>query len=460
MSSQKPVLLVVDDRPNMLRLMSKVMKRDATVLTANNGAEALRHLVTQEIHAVLCDLKMPDMSGLEVLRASKRLRPLTEFVVMTAYGSVGTAVEALKLGAFDYITKPFEPAAARSVLLVAMARSALNDPESGLEAEVLPGLVSRSRDLQDLADRARTLANEEPKALLLVGEPGTGRGSVARALHLIGPRASGPFVHLNCGEAAAGRVELELFGSHAAPPPAACAAREGALEQAKGGVLWIEEVGSLRPSLQQKLADALRSRTASRADDTTAYEFDALVICSTRHNLNGMVSAGAFRPDLAALLTPVLEIPPLRARPADIDLLAYRFLREFISATGTTRLRGISRLALDAMTTYEWPGNLAQLRHVVETAASSASGPEIELDDLPIEIRGWPRGIRGDLGTWTDAMNAGRFEFGRRYLEGVLKRFDGRVSDAASFSGVERESFYRLLRRHRLNPDDFREAST
>lgn len=459
MTNQKPVLLVVDDRPNMLRLMSKVMKRDATVLTANNGAEALRHLVTEQIHAVLCDLKMPDMSGLEVLRASKRLRPLTEFVVMTAYGSVGTAVEAIKLGAFDYITKPFEPAAARSVLLVAMARSALNDAESGSGAEVLPGLVSRSRDLQDLADRARSLANAEPQALLLVGEPGTGRGSVARALHLIGPRASGPFVHLNCGEAAAGRVELELFGSRGAPPPAARAGREGALERAKGGVLWIEEVGSLRPSLQQKLADALGSRTATRADGTTPYEVDALVICSTRHDLDGMVSAGTFRPDLAALLTPVLEIPPLRARPADIDLLAYRFLREFISATGTTRLRGISRLALDAMTTYEWPGNLAQLRRAVETAASNAAGPEIELDDLPVEVRGWPLGVGGDLGKWTDAMNAGRFEFGRRYLEAVLKRFDGRVSDAASYSGVERESFYRLLRRHGLNPDDFREVS-
>ncbi|MEZ4373097.1 MAG: response regulator [Polyangiaceae bacterium] len=453
MTSRKPVLLVVDDKPNMLRLMSKVMKRDATVLTARNGAEALRHLVTEQVHGVLCDLKMPDMSGLDVLRATKRLRPDSEFVLMTAYATIGTAVEALKLGAFDYVTKPFEPEAVRGVLLVALARASLNDPESSPDLEVLPGLASRCRELRDVAAGAERASGRHRRVLIL-GESGTGKGTLARALHRVGPHPEEPFFHLKCEGSSPESVELDLFGSESPE-----GVRSGMLDATRG-VVWIDEVAALRPSIQTRLAEALESRSTVRIGASGGrgpHEFTALVVCTSRHDVARMVRAGTFRGALAQGLGEALVMPPLRRRVPDIELLAYQFLRDYVSITGRNRIRGIQRLALDAMTRYDWPGNITQLRSTIERAAAAATNSELELDDLPFEVRGY-FGVGGELGTWSDAVNAGRVEVGRRYLEAVLKRFQGRISDAASYAGVERESFYRLLRKHGLDPEAFRSA--
>ena len=210
-----PALLVVDDKRNMTRLMAKVMQADATVHTANSGEAALALLEKQPIDVVLCDLKMPDMNGLEVLRACRRLRPNAEFVLMTAYATVGTAVEALKLGAYDYLMKPFEPEAARAVLLGAMARARLAHGRSGGEAasesdEVLPGLLARSPAMKELADFAKKIAKSDVTALLL-GETGTGKERLARAIHELSPRAPQRFVALNCGRGPGGAFGERAF---------------------------------------------------------------------------------------------------------------------------------------------------------------------------------------------------------------------------------------------------------
>ena len=464
MSEQRPTLLVVDDKPNMLRLMAKVMKQDAAVRTAENGAEALRILASEPIDVVLCDLKMPDMDGLSVLRASKRLRPQAEFVLMTAYATVGTAVEALKLGAYDYLTKPFEPDAARVTLLRALSRAAPLEQAAEPGHEVLPGLIARSRVMQELAELVKRVADSNATALIL-GETGTGKERVARAVHELSPRASRRFVALNCAAVPAELLESELFGHARGAFTGATSDRKGLFEEADGGSLFLDEVGDMRPSLQAKLTRALEERAIRRVGEAKERSVDVRLIAATHRDLESMVKAGTFREDLwYRLNVALIRIPPLRDRREDIDLLARYFLSEQVERSHGARIRGLSEAASEALRTHDWPGNVRQLRSAVERACVMARDDEIGLSALPPEVLRPSEDGEGDPvlaeGTWAEALDKGRFDAGRRYLQALMRRFDGRVADAAAHAHVERESFYRLLRKHDVDAAMYRRRST
>ncbi|MEO0325307.1 MAG: sigma-54 dependent transcriptional regulator [Myxococcota bacterium] len=457
MSEARPVLLVVDDKKNMTRLMAKVMRDDATVLTAGNGTEALAVLEREPVHAVLCDLKMPDMDGLEVLRACKRLQPGAEFVLMTAFASVGTAVEALKLGAYDYLTKPFEPDTARSVLLRALARARLAG--SARPEEVLPGVIAGSRSMQELADFVTRVADGGVTTLLL-GETGTGKERIARAVHQLSRRASARFVALNCAAVPAELLESELFGSAKGAFTGASAHRLGLFEEAHGGSLFLDEIGDMRPSLQAKLTRALEERAVRRVGEAHERPVDVRLIAATHRDLEAMVRRGTFREDLWYRLNVALvRIPPLRDRAEDIPALAHHFLRQLAEADGEKPAAGFSALALQALSDFRWPGNVRQLRSAVERAFVVARGPEIDVVDLPPEVlQTEPAAGHAALteGTWAEALERGRADVGRRYLEALLRRYRGQVARAAHHAGVERESFYRLLRKHGVDAAGFR----
>lgn len=462
MSTRKPTILVVDDKANMLRLMSKVLKKDASVRTAENGGEALRVLASEAVDVVLCDLKMPDMDGLDVLRASKRLRPAAEFVLMTAYATVGTAVEALKLGAFDYLTKPFEPEAARAVLLRAAARVTLSDTEGSADPEVLPGVIARSEAMQTLADLVRRIADSEVTTLIL-GETGTGKERIARAVHALSPRASKRFVAVNCAAIPPELLETELFGHVKGAFTGATSQRKGLFEEADGGTLFLDEIGDMRPSLQAKLTRVLEERMIRRVGEGREREVDVRLIAATHRDLEAMVGAGSFREDLWYRLNVALvTIPPLRERPDDVEILAYHFLRQQAERAHAPRLGGFTNAALDTLLPYEWPGNVRQLRSAVERASVVATGEAIDRVDLPPEllrVSGEPdEDPELSAGSWSQALDRGRAQTGRRYLQAVLRRFDGQIAQAAAHAGVERESFYRLLRKHGVDPADFRKA--
>jgi two-component system response regulator HydG len=452
-----PLVLVVDDKKNMVRLMAKVLGGDARVRTANSGAEALRILESESVEVVLSDLRMPDMDGVEVLKRCKQLRPEAEFILMTAYASVPTAIEALRLGAYDYLTKPFEPEAARAVVLRAIGRAAASLPDSAAgrtAAEVLPGMLARSAAMRELSSLVRRVAESEATALLL-GETGSGKERIARAIHQLSARSSGRFVAVNCAAIPADLLESELFGYAKGSFTGAVGDRAGLFEAADGGTLFLDEIAEMRLSLQAKLTRSLEERAIRRLGDFSERPVDARIVAATHRDIEGMVADGSFREDLwYRLNVAVVRVPPLRERREDIEFLASHFLRESTPTRGR-KIVGFTGAAISAMEAYDWPGNIRQLRAAVEGACVVSTHERIDLGDLPPEVLGARRQGRTDLAalSWSEAVERGRIATARSYLEEVLKRHGGRVADAAAHAGVERESFYRLLRRYGVEPD-------
>ncbi len=452
---QKPQLLVVDDRRNMVRLMAKVMGDDAVVHTAVSGREALEILGKQPLHAVLCDLKMPDLDGLDVLRACRKLQPQAQFVLMTAYATVGTAIEALKLGAYDYLTKPFEPDAARALLLRALARASVADVGAD---EVLPGLLARSPAMIELADLVRRIADSSATTLVL-GETGTGKERVARAVHSLSPRAGNRFVALNCAAVPADLLESELFGHAKGAFTGATSERKGLFEAADGGSLFLDEIGDMRLSLQAKLTRVLEERVVRRVGETQERPVDFRLIAATHRDLQAMVDDGTFRQDLWYRLNVALvRLPPLRERQEDIELLARYFVGEASERNRGRLAREISPTALERLRQYPWPGNVRQLRAAIERACVVAKTSQVQVGDLPPELQTTEVGNTSDLveGTWAEALDRGRADYGKRYLVALMQKFNGKVAAAARHAGVERESFYRLLRKYAVDPSDYR----
>ena len=463
MSESKPTLLVVDDKHNMLRLMAKVMGDCMKVLTAEDGESAVAILQREPVDVVLCDLRMPDISGIDVLRECKRVRPNAEFVLMTAYASVDTAVEAVKLGAYDYLAKPFEPAAARAVLLQALGRAESHRARGLPESEVLPGMVGRSTAMVELADLARRIADSDVTTLLL-GETGTGKERMARAVHDLSPRASKRFIALNCAAVPAELLESELFGHAKGAFTGAVGERKGLFEEADGGSLFLDEIGDMRPSLQAKLTRALEERAIRRVGETKERPIDVRLISATHRDLAAMVAEETFRADLwYRLNVALIRIPPLRERREDIEILASHFLVQQAERSRTGGAKTLSEAALAALKAYDWPGNVRQVRSAVERAYVVSRGNTIEVSDMPPElVRGsdtLSAGAHWATSTWAEALDIARLESGKRYLEAVLKRYKGRVADAAQHAGVERESFYRLLKKHGIDASSFRPSS-
>jgi len=457
-----PLVLVVDDKRNMVRLMAKVLRGDARVSTAGSGSDALRIVESEPVEVVLSDLQMPGMDGLELLKRCKERRPGIEFVLMTAYATVPTAVEALRLGAYDYLTKPFEPEEARAVVLRAIGRAAASLPGSGEEPrtlQVLPGMVARSASMDELGSLVRRVA-ESDVTVLLLGETGTGKERVAHAIHQLSPRASGRFVPINCAALPAELLESELFGHVKGSFTGAVANRAGLFEESSGGTLFLDEIAEMRFSLQAKLTRALEERAVRRIGESSERSVDARVVAATHRDIEAMVADGSFREDLwYRLNVAAVRIPPLRERKEDIELLAAHFLRERTPLHGR-RILGFTSAAVAAMEGFHWPGNVRQLRAAVERACVVSAGERIEVGDLPPEVSGAPPredtlAKLADL-SWAEAVEEGRIATARSYLEEVLRRHGGRVSEAAAHAGVERESFYRLLRRYRVDPDSAR----
>ncbi len=448
----RPVILVVDDKKNMLGLLTKILEPDMRVLTANNGTEAVGILEKNEVDVVLSDLRMPDMDGLQVLETVKKLRPQAEFVLMTAYASVATAIQALRLGAYDYLTKPFDPEDAKAMLKKAAGkalsrRGAITNPLD----EILPGMLARSEAMKELARMVRRVAASSTTALLL-GETGTGQERVARAIHQLSPRANERFVAVNCAAIPAELLESELFGFVKGSFSGADRDRKGLFEEADGGTLFLDEIGEMRLSLQAKLTRVLEERAIRRVGDSMERPVDLRLIAATHRDLEALISKGDFREDLWYRLNVAsLELPPLRKRRDDIELLAEHFLSQRTS-TADESLQGFSPEVLATMMSYDWPGNVRQLKAAVERAALLTTGPQIELGDLPPTVRKTGTKTHGlealcDL-PWSVAVEQGRIATARTYLEGVLAREGGSVSAAARHAQVERESFYRLMRKY------------
>jgi DNA-binding NtrC family response regulator len=460
--SAKPKVLVVDDRPNMLRLVAKILRADAEVVTAADGSAAIELLERERVAVVLCDLEMREVNGLEVLAASKRLQPAAVFVLMTAYASVETAIQAMRMGAYDYLAKPFEPADLRAVILRALGRAELGSVASD-DHLLLPGVYGRAPVMNELATLVRRIAPTDATVLIL-GETGTGKERIARALHALSPRSDHRFVAVNCAAIPGELLESELFGHSKGAFTGAGRERAGLFEDADGGTVFLDEIGDMQASLQAKLTRVLEDRSIRRLGETRERAVDMRLIAATHRDIEAMVQAGTFREDLwYRLNVALLRLPPLRERSEDVELLARRFLADEADKRGGAP-RDFSPAALDLLRACPWPGNVRQLRAAVERASILAGGPSIDVDDLPPELRGPGPSLDAELDgdeqlaalSWQQAIDRARDRMAPRYLAALLTAERGNVAAAAARAGVERESFYRLLRKHGVRAEDFR----
>ncbi|MFL5264403.1 MAG: sigma-54-dependent transcriptional regulator [Anaeromyxobacteraceae bacterium] len=457
-------VLVVDDKENMLKLFAKILAEGYELTTAGDGARALALVASEAFDVVVTDIRMPGASGFELLQAVKARAPGTEVVMMTGYATVADAVQAMRMGAYDYLEKPFDPDAAGRVVAAAAGHKRQRDAALALRAgegtsafHAIIGKSARMLEVYRLLEQAAAL----DITVLLGGETGTGKELAARAVHYHSTRKERRFVPVNCGALPPDLVESELFGHARGAFTGAATAKAGLFEEADGGTIFLDEVGELPLATQVKLNRALQEKEIRRVGDTAAVRVDVRVIAATHRDLRAEVAGGRFREDLFYRLHvfPV-RLPALRERLEDVPLLAAHFLEKHARAFRRA-VSGFEPEALRILAGYAWPGNVRELENAVERAVAVARGERIAAADLPAELSAAdaaasPAGAALTALPFREAVDEVRDRASREYLVALLREVGGNVTKAAERAGMERESLHRLLKRYGLRSDDYR----
>jgi two-component system response regulator HydG len=443
-------VLVVDDDPGMCAMLqSRLSVRGFGVVTRWSASEALDVIQHDAIDVVVTDVNMKTMNGVELCHRVLEARPHMPVILITAFGSMDTAIQAIRAGAYDFLPKPFEI----DQLALAIERGAtlahLRDEVQQLRQMVAPQsfgeLVGSSPRMRELYSKLAKIAGNDA-AVLLAGESGTGKELVARAIHATSPRAKGPFVAINCAAMPAQLLESELFGHAKGAFTDAKAAKVGLFFSASGGTLFLDEIGELPLEIQPKLLRVLQERTVRPVGANTETRFDARVICATNRDLEGMIEDQRFREDLYFRINVLtIALPPLRARGGDILVLARHFLERISARTGKP-VPGLSAEAAQKLMTYPWPGNVRELENGMEYAVALSVGREIAIGDLPDKIRGY-QSTQIVLATSDPEQLITLDELERRYVLRVLESLEGNKAAAARVLGIERRTLYRMLER-------------
>ncbi len=448
----RQVILVVDDDPGLRESFRLILEDEYEVVDAADGPTALGILRSIQVDLVLLDIRLPDMDGIEVLERIKAMDEGVEVILVTAVKTVRTAVAAMKLGAFDYLTKPFEEDELLSLIRRALERRALEREVVFLRSELarrhdFDELVGQHPEMQRLyrliAQVARTTTT-----VLITGESGTGKELIARAIHRQGPRRDRSFVPVSPAALTDSLVESELFGHERGAFTGAFQRKVGRFEMAHGGTLFLDEISLIRPELQAKLLRVLQEREFERVGGTRAIRFDARIITATNVDLKQAVVDGRFREDLYYRLHVVpISVAPLRERREDIPLLAQHFIQQF-SQQFNRRIEGLSPEALAVLQEYQWPGNVRELLNVIERLVGLAEGPLIGLGDLPLDLLVPDQHVRS-RGSGFSLVEATE-EFERQIVVRMLERVRWNVSEAARLLGLHRNSLKARLARWRL----------
>jgi two-component system response regulator HydG len=449
-------ILVVDDQRNMRATTAMILRSAGhTVEEAEDGASAVRRLQAEVFDVVLTDLRMPNVDGMELLRDVRRVAPDTQVIVMTAYGTIESAVEAIRRGAYDFLAKPFKEDELLLRVSKALEKRRLVGEVSLLSGEFrrrygLEHIVGRSVVIQELLDRVRRVAPTDA-TILIQGESGTGKELIARALHVASRRGERPFVPVNCAAITETLLESELFGHAKGSFTGATRARRGLFEEANGGTLFIDEIGETAPGFQAKLLRALQEGEVRRVGESTPVQVDVRVIAATNQDLRRAIAERRFREDLYYRLAVVpMRIPPLRERRDDVPLLAAHFLESFARRTGTTKT--LAPEAVARLVEHSWPGNVRELENVIEHAAALSPGPEIGAADVQIEPHGAP-GATGGARTLAAAVEDAE----RSAIEAALIRSSGDLSRVARELGVSATTLWRKMKRLGLGTGPFQD---
>jgi DNA-binding NtrC family response regulator len=484
--STRPRVLVVDDKESLRDLLVRLLEPSCDTTAASSGEEALDLAHPGAFDVIVSDIRMPGLDGLELLARVKEVDPDVEVILVTAYASVQSAVEAIRAGAYDYLPKPFDADDAIIKVTRAAERKALKDQArrlmelldqrsqdpSGLAGSGLIGRSEPMRQVFALIDKAA----RRDLTVLVTGPSGTGKELVARAIHLRSAARAEPFVAINCGAIPESLLESELFGHVRGAFSGANSDKRGLFEEAGRGTVFLDELGELPLALQVKLNRALQERELRRVGDTRTRPLTARVITATNRELTDLVQAGTFREDLyyRVAVFPI-ALPPLSARLEDVPLLAQHFLSRARTRIGGGP-QGMKPEVLRALLDHPWPGHVRELENAMERAAAVAEGPLVTLADLPEAIAKsrqrsesdaakdkLPRGTSALRNlthlTWKDALVEVERRAARSYFRSLLEETSGNVSEAAKRADLARESMHRLMRKHGLSSNTFRKRA-
>jgi two-component system, NtrC family, response regulator AtoC len=465
-------ILVVDDEADNLDAFRFNFKRSFQIHTATGGDEALEILAANDVAVIVTDQRMPKMTGLELLRAARPIRPDAVGIIVTAYTDVEVLIEAINLGQiYRYITKPWDGKEVRGVLQQAIERHHLVRENRRLEEQLrqytgylnreihgafdFGAIIGDSPALHEVLSRVEQVA-PTASTVLLRGETGTGKELVAHAIHINSPRENGPFVRVNCAALSPGILESELFGHEKGAFTGAISRRSGRFELADGGTLFLDEVGDLPMEVQIKLLRTLQEREFERVGGTETIKVDVRVVSATNRNLEALIADGKFREDLYYRLNVFpIHLPALRERVEDIPRLVEHFVAKF-SRTSGKAIRGVSSEAISVLQGYPWPGNVRELENAVERAMIVAKGAEIQAGDLELFRRtGAAPAVNAAVphpvaGGGSRPLSARLLDEEKREIMAAIERLGGNIAGAARALGINRSTLYYRLRKHGL----------
>ncbi len=454
-TSEPKNILLVDDHKPFRDSLAKILEGEGfRVFPASDGEEALDVLRKEFVHLVLTDLKMPKMDGVELLKVAKTIRPETEVILITGYGTVDTAVTAMKDGAFDYIQKPFKPREILKLVRKAMEKQALVLQNRMLQERIkdfqkVEKIVGRSPAMKKVLEIVAQVAPSSA-TVLIQGESGTGKEVIAQAIHDLSPRANRPFIKVSCAALPETLLEAELFGYERGAFTGAIARKEGRFELANGGTLFLDEIGEVSPTVQVKLLRVLQVGEFERLGGTKTIRADVRIVAATNMNLLEAVERRIFREDLYSRLNVItLTLPPLREREGDIPLLAHHFL-EIFKKKNNKEVKGFTQEALEVMLQYSWPRNVRQMENAIERAVVLTKGDMIAPGDLPPEILKAveprvERTILMDEKTISISLGTPLETIEKRVIEETLRYSRGDKNLASKILGISARTIYRKI---------------
>ncbi len=456
-------ILVVDDDDSVLEYCAGALRRlpDAEVALESQSPRAAERLVHESFDLLIADLRMPDMDGLELVRRARQTDPSLAALIITGCPTMETAVESMRLGAMDYLAKPFRPEDLLTSVRTLLENKRLREENRWLRKRMeqtycCGDLLGRSAAMQKVCERIQRTA-ETDFDVLIVGETGTGKELVAHTLHEHSKRKSGPFVPVNCGAIPEGLVESELFGHERGAFTGAQSRSVGLLEYASHGTFFLDELNQLPLRLQGKLLRVIQERKIRRVGGTEEIAVDVRMVAASSMSLEEAVRRDQFRADLYHRLNVArIVLPPLRERTEDIPMLVNVFLERFGRGL-ERRPRAVSPEVMEVLVHYSWPGNVRELQNVIKRALTWAREEVVQLEDLPEEIVAQAGNARRAGGDGFFALRERQITaFEQGYLQALLERRSGDVSAAAAEARLPRGTLYRLLKKYRLNPADFR----
>lgn len=448
-------IVVIDDDAEMRSVLRDFLQRQGYQVSefplASAALDRFRRdplYDADKVDLIISDIKMPELSGLDLLEKLKPTHPKTPIVLITAFGSLESAIEAIRKGAFDYITKPFKLAEIDITLKRALRVSRLEQENTILRAEIrqsksFANIVGQSAGMQEVFDLVSRVSQTKAN-ILISGESGTGKEMVARAIHELSPRASKPFVAINCTAIPESLLESELFGHAKGSFTGAVQRKRGLFDEAEGGTLFLDEIGDMDLSLQAKLLRVIQEKKIRSVGDTQDRPIDVRIIAATHKDLKAAIKTGTFREDLYYRLAVIpIVIPPLRYRKDDIPILADYFLKRF-AAANNVQVRGFSREAMNRLVNMPWEGNVRELENVIERATVLCRGDLIDVSDLPTSESNDFEALYAAATVQMPTLE----DLERRYIRFVLEKTGGRKEKASQILGINRRTLYRKEREY------------